>query len=81
MDRYKRSISKKNKIYHPYTVYGIGNLFFFYSPTTGWGICACFVDPSGDVVVSDNFSEVSYYSYGRIIAEQTIDRQYVFCIR
>ena len=29
MDRYKRSISKKNKIYRPYTVDGIGNFLFF----------------------------------------------------
>ena len=28
MDRYKRSISKKNKIYRPYTILGIGNFYF-----------------------------------------------------
>ena len=29
MDRYKRSILKKNKIYRPYTLDGIGNFYFF----------------------------------------------------
>ena len=29
MDRYKRSILKKNKIYRPYTLDGIGNFIFF----------------------------------------------------
>ena len=29
MDQYKRSILKKNKIYRPYTILGIGNFIFF----------------------------------------------------
>lgn len=29
MDRYKRSILKKSKIYRPYTLDGIGNFYFF----------------------------------------------------
>ena len=35
MDRYKRSILKKNKIYRPYTLDGIGN-FIFFSPCTDY---------------------------------------------
>lgn len=39
------------------------------SPYTGWDGGAGFISSSGDVISSDNFSDVSYYSYGRIIAE------------
>ena len=33
MDRYKRSILKKNKIYRPYTYDGIGNFILFFRRT------------------------------------------------
>lgn len=36
------------------------------TPVTRWVVNACVVDASGDVYVSDNYSDVSYYSYGRL---------------
>ena len=34
------------------------------TPVTRWVVNACVVEASGDVYVSDNYSDVSYYSYG-----------------
>ena len=60
MDRYKRSISKKNKIYRPYTLDGIGN--FYFSPSTSNTYHAWRVRSSGDDI-ADVVSYV-YNSYG-----------------
>ena len=75
MDRYKRSISKKNKIYCPYTILGIGN-FYFFSPGTGWYDYAYHIFPDGEVSVN------SYYitrSYEYIQSPRTDWNDIVFC--
>ena len=56
MDRYKRFILKKNKIYHPYTIDGIGNFLFrrtrfVLTPTTR-GMCGWMVTPTAASTVA-----------------------------
>ena len=62
MDRYKRSILKKSKIYRPYTLDGIGNFYFSPWTITGIDFSACQVDPSGYVYGGSSY--VYYHSYG-----------------
>ena len=67
MDRYKRFISKKNKIYRPYTLDGIGN--FYFSPGTNDTSYALQVYPDG-VVDGVDVDDVGF-SYGRTISPDT----------
>lgn len=69
MDRYKRSILKKNKNYRPYTVYGIGN--FIFSPVTRVSGGAYVVLPSGDV--GGNYYDFDNSSYGWESPATTVD--------
>lgn len=61
MDRYKRSILKKNKIYRPYTIFRYRE--FYFSPDTTGGGWVYLVNQDGDV--GDNIS--IHFSYGRKI--------------
>ena len=65
MDRYKRSILKKSKIYRPYTLDGIGNFYFSPYTITGIDFSACQVDPSGNVYGGSSY--VYYHSYGHLV--------------
>ena len=59
MDQYKRSISRKNKIYRPYTLDGIGN--FIFSPSTGWHDGAFYVYPHGFTYNDDDLDVSNSY--------------------
>lgn len=71
MDLYKRSISKKNKIYRPYTIDGIGN--FIFSPSTSFSgrEYAYLVNRSGVLIVGYDGATYVDSSYGRIQSPYT----------
>lgn len=77
MDRYKRSISRKNKIYCPYTLDGIGNFYFF----AGHGLLP--------QCVARNFvrcrlllrSRLQCHRFLRTFVRQTIPKFYIFAAK